>query len=381
MTSPLQSATAPALLTALDDFCVHQSANVVRRPVSDSPNVYDRYFANGFARDGSYYFALSLGRFANRQVMDAAVTFQVGGVHHSFFASRRDPEDPTEMQFGPLSLTIVRPMREMRVRLDANDSGLSCDLLFMARSAPVLESRSTSEVGDRLAMDLTRWTQFGCWTGWFEVDGHRTIITPAVCAGVKDRSWGQRDYGMSDEAKVGAGSRQSSFWNWIPLQFDDFAIHSLRFEKGDSNKVLQESFYVPLAQNGEDVVINDTRIVRSDSWRHDYQVDAPRRQIIGGSFTIDPEPGGARSRRIEIGEPLLTAWPYAIGYHHPVWRHGKWHGELATGHERWNVDEADMTNEAFVLMHRIVNVRCEGKSGFGFIEQSISGSYTRYGIE
>ena len=98
MTSPPQSATAPALLTALDDFCVHQSANVVRRPVSDSPNVYDRYFANGFARDGSYYFAISLGRFANRQVMDAAITFQLGGVHHSFFASRRDPEDPTRAE-------------------------------------------------------------------------------------------------------------------------------------------------------------------------------------------------------------------------------------------------------------------------------------------
>jgi hypothetical protein len=102
--------------------------------------------------------------------------------------------------------------------------------------------------------------------------------------------------------------------------------------------------------------------------------------IIGGSFTIDPAAGDGRSRRIEIGEPLLTAWPYAIGYHHPVWRHGKWHGEFAMGHERWSVDDVDTTNEAFRLMHQIVHVRCEGKSGFGFIEQSIAGPFHKYGI-
>ncbi|MBK7251103.1 MAG: hypothetical protein IPI06_09575 [Gammaproteobacteria bacterium] len=98
-------------LSALDDYCIHQCARVIREPATDDESAYDRYFANGFARDGSYYLAVSLGRYPNRGIMDAAITFQINGVHHSFFASRRAPDEPTEMTLGSSRCASKNPCR------------------------------------------------------------------------------------------------------------------------------------------------------------------------------------------------------------------------------------------------------------------------------
>lgn len=365
-------------LSELDDYCIHQCARVIREPATDDRNAYDRYFANGFARDGRYYFAVSLGRYPNRGIMDAAVTFQTNGVHHSFFASRRDPEEPTAMRLGEFELRIEKPMRVMSVRLERNDSGLSCELRWLARSAPIQETRSTTSSAGKVTEDITRWTQFGCWEGWFEIDGVRTEVIAEHCPGVKDRSWGIRAYGSGDDASQ--RSSQQLFWNWIPLSFGDFAIHSLRLEDAGGSARLEESFVLPLYASEGAVPLREDRIERIGRWTHDYEVSAATRRITGGSIRLGGTSDAPRQRTIALGTPLLTAWTYAIGYNHVEWPHGAWHGELATGHERWRVSEVDRSNPAFALMHHVVPVTCDGTPGIGFIEQCILGPYPRYGL-
>ena len=77
------------MLTRFDDYLIHQTADPVAHPTTGDRNFYDRYFFNGYDRDGELFFAVALGLYPNRRVMDAAVSVVHGGVQHSIHASRR----------------------------------------------------------------------------------------------------------------------------------------------------------------------------------------------------------------------------------------------------------------------------------------------------
>tara|TARA_R110002049_G_scaffold155062_2_gene319895 strand:+ start:5014 stop:6123 length:1110 start_codon:yes stop_codon:yes gene_type:complete len=368
------------MLSILDDFCVHQTANPIRQPATDNENVYDRYFANGFHQAGDFYFAIALGRYPNRRVMDAAITFLVDGIHHSFFASREDPNEPTNMQLGEFELRIDNPMRVMTVSLAPNESGLSCHLRWRARSAPFEEQRQTITTNDEVTNESTRLTQFGCWEGWFEIDGVRTAVNPDVCPGIKDRSWGLRKLGDSSGENFKATPQL--FWNWLPLNFGSFCVHSLRLEDTSSGNTLnEESMIAPMYEDELDVPILEPGIEHIDNWSHEYEVDTNTRRIVGGAIYLGNQSDPDTRRKIEIGRPMLTAWTMAVGYGHPEWNHGSWHGELATGHERWSVDDVDSSSEKFSIMHQIVEVTLDGQKGFGFVEQCIIGPYPKYNLD
>ncbi|MBA6413777.1 hypothetical protein H2508_11715 [Parahaliea sp. F7430] len=367
------------MLSILDDYCIHQTAKPVRQPATKDDNAYDRYFANGFHKQGNFYFAIALGRYPNRQIMDGAITFLIDGVHHSFFASRLDPAEPTEMKLAEFELKIDKPMRAMTVTLAANDSGLSCDLRWSARSAPIQEERQSIPNDDDSTNDSMRLTQFGCWEGWFEIDGVRTAVEPDVCLGIKDRSWGVRKLG--DDSGDDFKATEQLFWNWLPLNFETFCVHSLRLEDTFSDITLnEESIIAPLYKDEDSLPIVEPEIEHIKNWSHEYKVDSDTKRIIGGAIYLGSDSASGNRRKIEIGPPLLTAWTYSIGYGHAKWNHGSWHGELATGHERWSVDEADPSSEKHSVMHQIVEVTLDGKKGFGFVEQCIIGPYPKYNI-
>jgi hypothetical protein len=67
------------VLTHYDDFPLHQTPEPVAHPATSDKNFYDRYFFNGFARDGSLFFALALGLYPNRRVMDASFSVLADG--------------------------------------------------------------------------------------------------------------------------------------------------------------------------------------------------------------------------------------------------------------------------------------------------------------
>ena len=56
-------------------------------------------------------------------------------------------------------------MRSAKVSLRSNISGLSCELVFEAKTQPIQEARQVLWSGSRRIMDATRFAQFGQWTG------------------------------------------------------------------------------------------------------------------------------------------------------------------------------------------------------------------------
>jgi len=131
------------MLTRLDDYPIHQTPEPIAHRATSDPNAYDRYWFNGLDPEGSFYFGAALGVYPHHHVMDAHFSFLgADGVQHSLHASRLAPKEPTQTQVGPISLTVLEPMRRLRFAVADNEHGIACDLTFVSR-APALEEPRT----------------------------------------------------------------------------------------------------------------------------------------------------------------------------------------------------------------------------------------------
>src|SRR6185295_10953553 len=109
------------MLTKLDDYPLHQTAEPIAQPSSGDRNFYDRYFFNGYSRDGDLFFAAALGVYPNRRVMDAAFSVVRAGRQWVVRASRLAPTERTETTVGPITVEVVEPLRTLRLGVNDND--------------------------------------------------------------------------------------------------------------------------------------------------------------------------------------------------------------------------------------------------------------------
>ena len=130
------------MLSKFDDYPIHQTAEPIARPASTDRNVYDRYWFNGYDRDGEFYFGIGMGVYPIRGIIDCAFSIVRDGEQHAFHGSSRLPAEHGETVCGPFSIDIVQPMRQLRVTLDDNDTGIACELTFDGRTANVEEAGS-----------------------------------------------------------------------------------------------------------------------------------------------------------------------------------------------------------------------------------------------
>ena len=127
---------------------------------------------------------------------DAAFSVVRDGEQISVFTSQRAPPiELTRRISDPIWIDIVEPMRVLRIAVDAVDQGVRADLTFTARTAAIEEPHYTWRVGVRTIFDYTRFTQFGTWSGWIEIDDERHDLEPETLWGSRDRSWGIRPTG------------------------------------------------------------------------------------------------------------------------------------------------------------------------------------------
>ena len=137
------------MLNRHDDFPVHQTPDPLAAPITGDRNVYDRYFFNGYSRDGALYFAAAMGLYANRQVLDASFSVVRGGVQTSVHASRRAPLERTETRAGPIAVEVVDAMRCLKLSVGGNETPVRAELTFGARTVAVEEPRFTRRSGTR----------------------------------------------------------------------------------------------------------------------------------------------------------------------------------------------------------------------------------------
>ena len=103
-------------LSRHDDYPIHQTPEPLAVPSTSDRNFYDRYWFNGYDRDGEFYFGIGLGVYPHRGIVDCGFSIVRDGEQHAFHASRRASDEPTDLSVGPFRLEVVEPMRQMRRR-------------------------------------------------------------------------------------------------------------------------------------------------------------------------------------------------------------------------------------------------------------------------
>lgn len=360
------------MLTKADDYPVHQLPEPIAYAGTDR-NFYDRYFFNGYTLDGHVFFAVALGVYPHLNVMDAAFSVIADGVQHNLRASRLLNGERMDMRVGPIEISVVEPLKTLRVRVHDNEHGIAADLTFEARAKAVEEPRFTYRQGPRTVLDYTRLTQNGLYEGHIDVKGTRIDIDYGMVLGTRDRSWGVRPIGLADPQSIAPPKPPQFYWLWAPLNFPDRVMlyHNNADESGkpwNTHSVLGE--------------LDGAEPTQMASCRSEIAYKSGTRHAKSAVIEIADAQG--RTWRAELS-PRFNFYMSGIGYMHPEWGHGRYRGENVLGYDTYHLAAADENNPLFQHVQAFVTARLAGSDGervgAGVLEQLAIGPYAPAGFQ
>ncbi len=370
------------MITKGDDYPLHQTPDPVAY-TGASRNFYDRYFFNGYDRDGEVFFALALGVYPYVNVMDGAFSVIIDGIQHNSYASKVMHMERLDTEVGPIKIEIIEPLRVLRIVCDDKENRISADLTFTGRTPAHEEPRFLRRNGSQIMMDVTRMMQNGVWTGWFEVKGKKIEVQPENFRGTRDRSWGIRGIGEADPQPNPYAMHPQFYWLWAPLNFEGFGTHYFVNDDKDGISWNSNGVAVPLIDDKD----------WDDKDRDDKDQDIE--QMSRFSSKLEFVPGTRHAKRAEIeftsasGEDwhfeLTTRWNFnmkGIGYGHAHWGHGSYHGELETGYDEFVVAEIEPLDLHVQAMCDVLLTTSDGEHrGQGVLEQIVFGPHAPSGFK
>lgn len=361
------------MLTQGDDFPIHQTADPIAYSGTDR-NFYDRYWFNGYSRDGRIFFACAFGIYPHLNIMDGAFCVVIDGIQHNIHVSRHLGMERMNTVVGPLSIEVIEPLNRLRLKLADNEYGIKADIVFRGRAPAVMEPRYHRRIGPRMFMDFTRFTQSGVYDGWIQVDGNLLELNAATVWGTRDRSWGVRPIGQMDPQELAPPVVPQLYWLWAPLNFDDcFTLYNLNADQYGR----PWNTAAALGKVGTDQIESfhdcHSEVVMEKGSRH------------AKSATLKFKHGDGAVTRIE----LLPQWKFymsGLGYMHPEWGHGLNKGASANGYERIDLKNVHSFLPPYTHIQHFVLAKMtlpDGtvKHGSGAFEQCLIGPYEPLGLK
>lgn len=363
------------MLSPFDDYPIHPSADPIATPATGDPNHYDRYWFNGHQRDGDFYLGAAMGHYPVRGIIDAAFSLVKDGVEHSFFASGAMPLD-RGTTVGPIRIEVLEPMRTIRFIVEPSEHGISCDLTFRATTVAIEEPRQQRRSPEGILLtDHTRLAQWGTWEGTVVLDGDELRIDPTEVSGTRDRSWGVRPVGEQIQV-VRQPMPFQVFWLWAPLHFGDRFTHLALHEHEDGRRWLETALVLhPIPSDAPPWAKAGVRECHDIDYELEWEPG--RREIRRARLSFyDPVEG---ETHIEV-EKVFTFRMRGIGYWHPAWGHGSYHGQLETGRESIRLDDFDPTDFASIHLQNLVIAKMGDRRGVGVVEQIALGPHRPSGL-
>lgn len=359
------------VLSKGDDYPIHQTPDPIAHAGTDR-NFYDRYFFGVYSPDGAIYAAVAMGIYPQLGIVDAAASVVLNGqVQHNLRASRHMGTERMDTSVGPFEVQVIEPLQTLAVRIGDNPHGLRADITFEGRVAPIEEPRFTHRQGTRTIMDYTRLTQAGQFQGWIELNGQRFELDPATHRGVRDRSWGVREFAGPGHQKNPAQSGQYC-WLWAPLNFDDYVVfwHTKEDEMGH-----------PFNRSG--VIIDVATGKETHFPVSQFHIEFEPGTRHARAFRVDMTSADGRKATIDFSPQFNFLMP-GIGYRHPTWCHGSDQGPEALGYDEYVLSEIDRGKPEFAHIQGICTntLNWEGRvsHGRGALEQLIAGPHAPSGF-
>jgi hypothetical protein len=364
-------------LLPADESFTHQVADTFAVVGTGDPSWTEKVCAMAAARDGSLQLGFGLGKYTNRNVLDAYAGISRGVEQLTVRASRRLAPDPEVTVIGPIRYEVVEPLRQIRFVLEPNDTQpIAFDWLFEAVVPPFMEDRTHTRSGYRVSAELVRYHQTGVCSGWVEVDGERTEMTPDTWVSTRDHSWGVR-YGVGvpptdmEPSGIPEGARFQFLWSPVLMERPDGSRYALFVEY---NSVSGRGF---LRKEAEGAIEHPHgRIEHIVDIEPDLSYADGNRRLLGGVLHCTMEDGSARDLTYEVlgdtGFHLGAGLYFGFDGHF----HGEWRGELHVDGER--IDDCT-TYEQSRRLHQIrdtvvrVHDPVGGGTGWGNAQPILTG--------
>jgi hypothetical protein len=286
-------------LVAADEFFDH--------PAVEHPSWTEKVCAMAAVKDGSVQAAFGMGKYANRNVLDAYAGVSRGKEQWTVRASRRLGDT---LSVGPITYDVVEPLRTVRFALAENDVvPISFEWIFRGALPCAREDESSFEKG------LTRYHQIGTAEGWIAIDGVRHELSDSNSVSTRDHSWGVRRMVGVPESEEPHRSNVTSTVIWSPILMPGYGIHVFfqRHAFGDWERA-------ELIGGIEHV---DGRREPFASLAPTYDVDDATRRLRGAVLQATMADGSAR--------PLTVTALGDTGFHLGTGLYfgfdGHWHGE------------------------------------------------------
>ncbi|MEO8605947.1 MAG: hypothetical protein ABI629_25480 [bacterium] len=353
------------MITRADDYPIHQTAEPIAVAGGGQRNFYDRYFFNGYTRDGALFLAAAMGQYPNRGVADAAFNVVHRGRQYVVRASRRMGSERMESRVGPLRVEVLEPLRALRLVVEPNAYGLSADLVFTGRTAPIEEPRFHREHEGRVFMDSTRLTQHVEIAGQITLGGETIALSAERCWGSRDRSWGIRPIGERDPDA--AGGPAQFFWLWAPVNFPDLCTHFDVNEGADGTRWHQ---FGTVTKPAEAIEV---------AARVDHALELQPGTRCARRATISLTRADGEVLPIEM-TPLYNFQMVGVGYNHPTWGHGMVVGDDVVDGESFALADVDPSVPFNLHIQAVCEARLGSRTGIGVLEQLIIGPHAPSGL-
>jgi hypothetical protein len=355
------------MLTAADDYLIHQTPHTFDT-VATSDRLLRPLLLQRLPARRRVYFAVAMGLYPNLGIIDAAFSVIADGTtQHSVRASRLLGSDRMDTHVGPISVQIVEPLKKLRVRVGRNKWGITADLTFDARSLPAEEPHFYRKAGPVTAMDYTRMTQHGSWSGKLGVDGQAFDLSQDTWWGSRDHSWGIRNVGGRDPRGAPPTAAPQFFWNWAPLNFDDLCTLYTVSENADGSRWHESGVILTPYPHATATECEVT---------HELSFQKGTRHLNGATITLTPQKG--RPLAIEF-KPLYHFLMKGIGYGEPKWGHGVWVGPDEVDGVTYDLAAEDpMAN---MHVQTVSQVTAGRRKGIGVFEHIVIGPHAPYGFK
>jgi len=359
------------MLSSMDDYPLHQLAEVIRYVGTSDRNFYDRYYFNLHASDDTLFMVMGMGQYPNLAVQDAFACVTRTGNHHVVRASRM-LGDRMDTTVGPFRVEVIEGLKRVRFILEPTEHSLACDLTWQGAIPAFLEPRQYIRKYGRVLFDTMRFAQTGYWTGTLQVGAETFQVTPDRWWGTRDRSWGVRPVGEQEHPGIRQGEGQlTGMWNYSPMQFPHYSVVYILNETNTGERPIEEAVRV---WNDPD---------RQPEWlgrpAYEHTLTPGTRMITSSVLHFPHAPGGGMSVK---ATPLLTAY-IAVGTGYGMeqdWRHGMYQGELVVQGSVKPVDEIAGFGQYGVVDHVARFDVSDGTVGYGLHEHGFWGAFDKYGM-
>ncbi|MBU6266625.1 MAG: hypothetical protein KGN34_03730 [Sphingomonadales bacterium] len=316
-----------------DEFLNHQIADTFAAVGTSDLGWTQKVWAAFARKDGSLSISFGLGKYHNRNVMDAFAGVSRGTAQWTVRASRRLDRAFDDLAVGPIHYEVVEPLRAIRFRLDANHTQpIAFDVLFTGVLPPFFEKRNRRRSSTRQMMDAVRYHQPGRLSGWVEIDGERQSIGDDWF-GFRDHSWGTRGKGIGmplpdGPPDQGIGNMRLLWGPWLFERADGAHFELMNYWVAGDNWQ-----YFSAHRNEAGPGPDGVRQTEVRSMRPDLRFDPATRRLLGGTCTFELATG----ETLDVAVETLGA----SGFHlrtgeYGEWRggrHGSWRGDYHEGGE------------------------------------------------